>query len=79
MACASEVMTIDVSITDSMIASGHKDGNIRLWSIRDHSLIKDIKNIHDESITDIHYMPDGNQILTNSKDHTLKLIDNRMF
>ena len=79
MACPSEIMTIDVSITDSMIASGHKDGNVRLWSIRDHSLIKDIKNIHDESITDIHYMPDGNQILTNSKDHSLKLIDNRTF
>ena len=60
MGCASEPTSIDVSISDSVVVSGHKDGNVRLWSIRDHSLLKEIKNIHDESITCVRYMPDGN-------------------
>ena len=51
MACASETTSVDISITDSIAVSGHKDGNVRLWSIRDHSLMKEIKNVHDDSIT----------------------------
>lgn len=43
-----------------MAVSGHKDGNVRLWSIRDHSSIKEIKDIHDDSITSVKFMPDGN-------------------
>eukprot|EP00347_Sterkiella_histriomuscorum_P010061 403338836 len=79
MACASETTSVDISITDSIAVSGHKDGNVRLWSIRDHSLMKEIKNVHDDSITCVQYMPDGNSIITNSKDHSIRIIDTRMF
>ena len=36
-------------------------------------------DIHEDAITSAVFLPDGNQILTNSKDNTLKLIDVRTF
>ncbi len=66
-------------MSDSVAVSGHKDGAIRFWNIRDHSLMREIKGIHDDSISSIKYLPDTNQIITNSRDNTLKIIDARMF
>lgn len=60
MISTSGVNTIDISISDSVAASGHRDGSIRLWGIRDYKLIKEIKDIHDDSITSLKYLPDGN-------------------
>lgn len=76
---ASSAYSVDISITDSTIASGHSDGGLRLWSIRDHKMIKEIKNLHDDVITSVNYSQDGNQILTNSRDNVLKLIDIKTF
>lgn len=38
-----------------------------------------MKQVHDDSITCLRYLPDGNQLITNSKDHSLKVVDVRMF
>ncbi len=60
MISTSGVNTIDISLSDSVIASGHRDGSIRLWGIRDSKMIKEVKDIHDDSITSMRYLPDGN-------------------
>jgi WD40 repeat protein len=52
--------SIDISITDSIICSGHADGGLKLWSVRDHKIIKEIKDLHDEIITSVTYATDGN-------------------
>lgn len=79
MSSTSSVYAVDISISDTMISSGHRDGSVRVWSVRDHKLIKEIKDSHDDCITALQYMPDSNQIITNSRDNTLKLIDTRTF
>jgi WD40 repeat protein len=59
MSTCSGANCVDVSISDSAACSGHKDGSLRIWSIRDHKLIREVKGIHDDVITSVAYMPDG--------------------
>lgn len=62
-----------------MVASGHKDGSLKLWSIKDSSLLYEIKKVHDDLISSVAYMPnDGNLLVTSSKDDTVKIVDIRM-
>ena len=42
-------------------------------------MIREINNIHFQQITSVQMSPDERQLLTTSKDNTLKLIDTRMF
>lgn len=60
MVGTSGVQTLDIAISDSIVASGHRDGAVRFWSIKDHTLIKEAKDVHDDIITSIKYFPDGN-------------------
>ncbi len=61
-----------------MLTSGHLDGGLKLWSIRDGKLITEMKQLHDEQITSVLNFPDGKYIITNSLDNSLKLLDIRM-
>ena len=79
MSCASAVFDIDVSISDSTIVSAHRDGSIRFWSIRDHSMQREMKKLHDDSVTSAKYLRDSNQVITMSRDYSIKIIDTRMF
>lgn len=79
MACASSIFDLDISLSDSTVASAHRDGSVKFWSIRDHSLQREMKNLHDDTVTCVRYLPDTNQVITNSRDNTLKIIDTRMF
>lgn len=36
MGCASGIYSIDIAMSDSVVASGHRDGALRFWSIRDN-------------------------------------------
>lgn len=38
-----------------------------------------MSEIHKEAITSVAFMPDGNKILTNSIDNTLKIVDMRTY
>jgi WD40 repeat protein len=55
MGCSSSVYSVDVSITDSTVCSGHQDGHLRFWSIKDHKVLKEIKDLHDDLITSVSY------------------------
>jgi autophagy-related protein 16-1 len=80
MGCSSGVYGLDVAMTDSVVATGHRDGAVRLWSIRDSKLMHEIKGVHDSIVSSCQYVPgDGNHIVTSSRDQTIKLIDLRMF
>ena len=62
-----------------MLASGHLDGHLRMWSIRTNELIYEFKDLHEDAITSCTITPDEKAILTNSRDHSLKLIDIRNY
>jgi WD40 repeat protein len=69
MGCASGVYSLDVSMTDSLIASGHRDGSIKIWSIKESKVVQEIKGVHDNIISSVNYHPaDGNIIFSSSRD-----------
>ncbi|KAI9015880.1 WD40-repeat-containing domain protein [Phycomyces nitens] len=61
------------------LVSGHMDNNIRVWDTRTGNGIKDMTGVHTSQITSVCMSPGGSTVLTNSRDHTLKLIDLRMY
>ena len=63
----------------SLIASGHFDNNVRIWDSKSGNMVREITNLHFQQITSVQMSPDERQILTTSKDNTMKLIDTRMF
>ncbi|KAL0097621.1 autophagy protein 16 [Phycomyces blakesleeanus] len=61
------------------LISGHMDNNIRVWDTRTGNGIKDMTGLHTSQITSVCMSPGGSTVLTNSRDHTLKIIDLRMY
>jgi WD40 repeat protein len=62
MTSTSAVYSLDVAMSDSVCVSGHRDGNLRFWGVRDGALVHEVKNVHDDVIASIAYMPnDGNK------------------
>eukprot|EP00347_Sterkiella_histriomuscorum_P004635 403359707 len=77
--CASQCNSVDVSYSDRVYVSGHQDGSIRIWQLQAKTPAKEIIGLHDDAVTSAVFLPDGNHILTNSRDNTLKLIDSRTY
>ena len=64
---------------ESMFISGHLDGALRFWSGRTEKKVHEIPDLHHEAITSLSITNDGKYVLTNSRDHTLKLVDLNTF
>lgn len=80
MGSSSGAYCMDVAMSDSVVASGHRDGTVRLWSIRDSKMMHEIRSVHDSLVSSCQYVPgDGNKLITTSRDQTVKMIDLRMF
>ena len=67
---------IDVSSNDTYFASGHKNGDIRIWSLTDPKEIHKIR-VHQDQITSLKFSRDGHEIITSSKDHEIKITEIR--
>lgn len=70
----------DLCLTDDAgVISGHSDHTVRYWDSKTGDCIKELSGIHAGQITSISVSPDAFQILTCSRDNTLKAIDIRTF
>ncbi|KAF9995361.1 hypothetical protein BGZ80_011241 [Entomortierella chlamydospora] len=72
----------DVCLLDfdgSTIASGHLDNNLRFWDARSGNCVKEVTGIHVGQITSVCPSSDGTQILTNSRDNTVRILDVRTY
>ena len=72
----------DVCLLDfdgSTIASGHFDNNLRFWDARSGNCVKEVQGIHLGQITSVCPSPEGTQILTASRDNTLRIVDVRTY
>ena len=79
MGCATGIFALEVAISDSVVASGHRDGSVKFWSIKEGTIVHEIKDVHDSIVSSVSYMPnDSNQIITSGRDHTVRLVDIRM-
>lgn len=73
--CSSAWLCLDGLMMDGIVASGHSDGSIRVWSGRRMSLIYRFANLHNDAITSLSINPITNTITSVAKDHSLKLWD----
>ncbi|TDH71488.1 hypothetical protein CCR75_001802 [Bremia lactucae] len=58
-------------------ASAHQDGGVRFWDTRTRRCVHELRNLHTEQTTSVSF--GGTYLLTNSRDHSLKVIDPRTY
>jgi len=68
------IKSMDISPDGKTIAIGRDRGDIILWDIPNKKLIRIISG-HQSTVTDLHFHPDGNLLLTTSRDHTARIWD----
>ena len=51
MGCASGVFSMDIAMSDSIAVSGHRDGSLKFWSIKDGKLMQEMKGVHDALVS----------------------------
>ena len=75
---SSTCQSIDVASDSFTAVSGHLDGGLRIWDLRTGDRTADIVELHDGGVTSVQFDPSNSaQLLTNGRDHTLKLVDLR--
>ena len=75
--CTSFGNSVAIDSSESVIAIGFNNCDIKVWGRNDHKLAHTISKVHDESINCVKFMPDGNSIICSSKDSTIKITDLR--
>ena len=69
---------VDVASDSFTAVSGHTDGGLQFWDVRNGDRTADIPGLHDGGITSVQFHPSiVTQVLTTGKDSTLKVIDMR--
>ncbi|KAG7394403.1 hypothetical protein PHYBOEH_005210 [Phytophthora boehmeriae] len=58
-------------------ASAHQDGAVRFWDTRSRRCVQELSGLHDEQATSVSF--GGSELLTNSRDHSLRVIDPRTY
>ncbi|KAG7392559.1 hypothetical protein PHYPSEUDO_000247 [Phytophthora pseudosyringae] len=58
-------------------ASAHQDGAVRFWDTRTRRCVQELRDLHTEQTTSVSF--GGSELLTNSRDHSLKVIDPRTY
>jgi WD40 repeat protein len=75
----SAVFDMDVQGGSGNIVSGHKDGGLRMWSVRDgKSPVAMGAKAHARAITSVSCLEDGFGVVTLGRDNVLKLSDIRV-
>src|SRR4029079_972718 len=72
LGCESTPNTVAFSPDDSIIASGHADGVIRLWDVKSGQLKFKLVG-HGRSVSEIAFVPDGHTLLSASSDGTVRV------
>ncbi len=68
-----EVKCVSFSPDGQLLASGIRDGIIKLWRVSDGSLIKTLSSGHTAYLTSVAFSPDGQILVSASLDGTIKL------
>lgn len=65
---------------NGLIASGHRDGAVRLWDVRDASQgnVGEMAKVHSKGVISVSCLDDGHGICTLGRDNMIRLCDTRM-
>lgn len=58
-------------------ASAHQDGAVRFWDTRTRRCVQELRGLHTEQVTSVSF--GGADLLTNSRDHSLRVVDPRTY
>jgi WD40 repeat protein len=67
-----DIYSIAISPNDSLLATGHKDGEVRLWQIADGKLLFRAAG-HTSTVWCLKFSPDGQILASGSFDNTIQL------
>ena len=70
--CESDANAVAFSPDDSLIATGHADGVIRLWDVKSGQLKLKLVG-HGRNVSEIAFVPDGRTLLSASSDGTVRV------
>lgn len=77
--CLSSCYSIDYFNYEPTIVTGHRDGSLRLYSVKDGKSLEHVKNLFDGPISCVKLSSNNNYIIASSQDGScLKCYDNRM-
>lgn len=74
----SKCYDMHVSLTETRIASGHKDGGVKIWDGRSKDQIIRFEDAHADPVSCVRFTQNENMLVTMSKDDTLKVWDLKM-
>ncbi|MCA9119214.1 MAG: hypothetical protein H6822_22665 [Planctomycetaceae bacterium] len=73
------VTSLDFSPDGKLLATGggepSRSGELKLWSVADGSLVREIKEAHSDVIYGLEFSPDGKQIASSASDRFAKIFD----
>jgi len=72
----------DLDLMDNsgnLVVTAHLDNSLKIWDMHNKKLIQEITNIHSSPVISVEVSPTGNEILSLSRDNTLKTVDIRMY
>ncbi len=73
------VLTLDFSRDGQWLATGggvpSRSGELRIWSVADGRLIREIKDAHSETVFAVRFSPDGKQLASAAGDRLIKIFD----
>jgi len=63
----------------TLVVTAHLDNSLKIWDLHNKQLIQEITNIHSSPVISVEVSPVGNEMLSLSRDNTLKTVDLRMY
>ena len=75
----SVAIALDISGIDQNFVTGHKSGDLRLWSLFDQKEIKKASHLHSSQVTCLKYTPDSTKIVSASRSDGIIVISGRDF
>ena len=74
---ASTSLSLAISANDANFVTGHKNGEVKIWSLGEMKEVQTIQRVHNAQMTCVKFTPDCSKIVTASCDNTIKVIDMR--
>ncbi|KAI0565865.1 Autophagy-related protein 16-1 [Gracilaria domingensis] len=75
----SAVLDIDMfESRNGLVVSGHKDGCVRMWSLKDQSTCIGGSKLHTKGIVSVACLADGHGVVSLGRDNIIRLSDTRM-
>ncbi|KAF9547409.1 hypothetical protein CPC08DRAFT_769448 [Agrocybe pediades] len=68
-------MSITSSADGKWLASGHRDGTVQIWDLKDSSQTWEALGRHSDTVRSVAFSPDSKHLISGSWDHTIHMWD----